>query len=1244
MNIIRKNNNFIQLDNRQQKHSSVNFTAPQFNYAQKDIFEKRFKQNISFAGFFDFFKKQKVEITEPVPITEQPDINEEEPVPVTEQPEIIEEEPEITSLEDIRGPYVETPPERIKYIHNKRLKENLTPWSKIPEDKVLNIGILYNEIKKLCRSDLFDPDIKIFLDNDEEEASIFDDLKYYNPEYAVIILAEMFGKDDKPVDEKHKLSYEFIKPLLGKFNKLAAEEPEMYHGKVLNFYKKQLDFDKPDEMITDGIKDENYDLLILLKENGISGDTLIPQRYNPDKKISFAEAAALSGNKSIRKLFPLAQALNNSVNRVTDGDTQDAKKIIDVIKRLPIDEFTEVINDLDNYDNTKNSGDKILFILEKINDCNEEEFNKLKPFIDSCFFKPCEKISKEKAISSNDWVLRQFLNENPSPKPYVVDYFRNNILNNPNIDINYKGSRVSNYQAHSVLEIALMPYYNDPIFALDFIAEIMLKGADTVDFKTDVSKDIYENIKDYRFDKIEEKFAEKILENPNFPQRASILNFLKQYYAANGKSSFLNISNNYEYAKLLMEAGVKPETKDSHNRYFIEFAKSLADKNGYKLVKAEEVIKSLINLEKTEALREYIFMEMFERSNDKKHFYKLQDIYINFYNILDTNKDKYNGYIISLGKSYLKNEFKSVFNEFYKNNLTENQIEYIFQTTSSEAKSTRNKSDYEAKKFFTSVYYDNLDYKNKEKYLNKIVELGIADFSLPTGLLEKASKMGLDKFFDEHPDLKDGIYTLDDFMTLCKSEDFCRYEGFNIPINEQNETLIDMFINIPAPEGIKQKTFFIDRFNDKPDFINWNHTDKFGNNYALKAVEAENIFMLKILQEKNIDFTARNKFGKNAIEVAKVSPNPIIREMFSNIKINSEEFTRLAKMGSVAGMEMLLKQDYIDVNSKDQHGLNSWLISGQQNKANVADFLRTNPKVDFSAKTKDGDNFAMTAVFNNSKDIITEIFPKLTPEQLDINYINTTKKSTVYNIAERFASPEIFKLILSLKSANPNICTDEITPVAFDLITCMDKERFKILCESGKLDTSAKFLNLSLQDYIKTHMMPTTQQQFKDNLSLQKEFLEILKVAVDKKFEADVRKIVDENGLLTLQNIKEFLEYPDIKNIIQSSLSGSQERIGHLLTDIEVTPENMFDILNTTQKILNLDKNAFTYRDKFGQSAIERALLAENEIVYEIITQNSALTSFDIEKLQKIALGIKNPKIKAITARLKPTRRSDDYI
>lgn len=1241
MQITRKNN-FIQTDKRQQKPYSACHTAPQSNCAQKDTFAAS-KQNVTFSGLFNFLKKNKDIEAETLPKAEQPQKIETVIPEQQETPELIEQEPEITCLEDIRGPYAEATPEKIKYIHNKRLKKNLEPWQ-------INTGKLYNEIKELSRSELFDPDIKIILDNEqaEDEASIFDDLKFYRPEHTAVILAEMFGKDDKPVNEKQKLPYEFIKTLIPHFNTLILKEPEMYKEKVMKFYKKQLDFDKPDEIILDGLMHSDYAILEILKNNGVSGDTLIPQPYSPDTKISFAEAAALSGDKKLERLFPLAQALNNSIHRISDDAPKDTEKIFDVIRRLPVEDFVKVINDLDNYNLAQYSGDKTILIMEKISKCsNEKEFELLKPCIDSCFFKPCEKISKEKAIASNDWVLSLFLSENVNPQPFVVDYFRDNILNNPDVDINYKGSKTSKTKAHSILEIALTPYYQIPYYAPDFTAEIMLKGADTVDFKTGISKKVYEDLKDYRIDLIEEKFAGKMLDNPDTPQRNSILNFYRQFYAAGGKSNFENTLNNYEFAKLLKEAGIKPETKDNKNNAFIEYTKCLRDKDYNSLLTPEEVIKAFVNINISSREMKQYFFDEFEAvfyDTDEMH-----EKYLKLYNLLEANNNNDARFIVSLAKSNLKNEFKEVYNkrcncdDYLPKSVQISIIENKFNAAVLSGLSAKNQAqsnNFQTQRFFASVYYDSFDLKNKEKYLNQIVELGVAAFPLHISHVEKASKMGLDKFFDEHPDLKDGIYSMDDFIMLCKSDDFCRYEGFNVPVNEQEETLIDMLINIPAAADSKQKRFLVDTFNDTPDFIKWNHTDKYGNNYAIKAVEAENIPMIKLLQEKNVDFSIRNKFGKNAIELGKESPNLIIRDLFSNIKINSEELINLAKMGSVSGMEMLLKQGYIDVNSKNPNGVNSWLISAQQNKANVADFLRDIPEVDFSAKTKDGDNFAMTAVYNNSEDIVKDIFPKLTPEQLDINYINEQKNITIYSLARRFASPKVFETILSLKNADPNIGTGTIMPIAFELITFNDKERFKILCESGKLDTSAKYLNLSLQDYIKTHLLSTTQKELMNNLSLQKEFLDILSIAADKNFLNKVKKIVEESGVISLQNIQEFLDYPNIKNIITSSLSDSQERIGHLLSDIEVTPDNMFQILNLTQRILKLDKDAFTYRDKFGQSAIERALLAENEVVYEIITQNSSLTGFDIEKLQKIAHNVKSPKIKKITYNLKPSGRS----
>lgn len=1226
-------NNFSLQQNKNKKESRNTKT---FRHISMPIDEITISSKISntqpaFGGLFNwsFFKNKKQE--------ESPVVKEKiqtEQVNSTIQPENTPENGPL-SLEDIVGPYIEPSPQELKRLHNEITNRMLLKQDSITFDQVKQ-----NVMMDFLTSPDFDMNLQINLYNDDNEKStIYEQFKrgkYDETPYMPILLLEFFGKDDKPLDEKLTVKNKHLREI----DELMNDESDKYFKKGINFYSKIMDLKTPEQLIISGLERNSADLLEALKKGGVDGSVLLSlDKKNPDLKTSFAEAAVLSFDKKINKIFSLAKTWNESALS-EEGNSANFKLIQKKIQNLPIEEFIKVIKEsqklydtsaytveifdclLDRFDKDINEeAENRIYISEKRPKQVSEYYKEVAALLDNMFYKPCDKISEEETVAVNNWLLSRFMTKVSPKNHYGYQYFVKQIIDNPYINV-----LCEDKQSHeSLLDRALKSEYSK-----EYCETIIDKAAcqNIENFTEKLKKLPDEEVNKYNMSYIDRLFSTKLKDNIIDKEKNDILDYYKLLYSTGTQSDLSYVENNYEYAKLLLDAGINIDKEDSNRKTFINLTQFLRDKEENKLLPDKTVIE---HLEYYAHVSEYVVRELLRLSSNPV---RMQERYVELYNALK-EMDIANFMVMSNLKQAYKQHYK-----YFANNVNYNENNFVHDTKVAlhdafVAKLKKRPNEYDARIFFADTAYSNIsDEKQARDLLKEIIPIGVANFSFRIDILNDALKLGLKHFFEKNPELKDNIYTMKDFMKLFNSKDIWKIKSLNVPINENNETLLDVFINIDPQEydDIQEQTNVIKYLNDY-DFncIKWDYADKYGSNYALKAVEAENIPMIKLLLEKKADFTQRNKFGTCAVEAALNSPNSAIREMFADIKVNSPEFVKLAQMGSVSGMEMLLKKGYIDINSK-YGDYTAWLASAVYGKANAAEFLMTQPDVDFNAVDSSNNKFAALAVQNKSEEIITNIFPKLTSEQLDINYINNN--TTIYENVVRYLSPEMFRDVLDLKSADPNIETDKKDPIAFQLIFKGDLERFKIACESGKLDLTQtiSFNKYNLQDYI-NHLLQDKQK---------KQFLEALAIAVDKKIVNDVKKIVEENGVLSLKNINEFLDYPKAKNIVSSTLSDTNERIGHLLLDNEINPENMFDILNLAEKIHKLDPNAFTYRDKFGTSAIDKALLAENNILFEFMTQNSSLTDYDITKLKQIAQEMKISKITQMVDKLKSLRRSND--
>lgn len=386
-----------------------------------------------------------------------------------------------------------------------------------------------------------------------------------------------------------------------------------------------------------------------------------------------------------------------------------------------------------------------------------------------------------------------------------------------------------------------------------------------------------------------------------------------------------------------------------------------------------------------------------------------------------------------------------------------------------------------------------------------------------------------------------------------------------------NSKLITSFVinNLPdvfyTEENKNEYKKVIEKLNNIDG--DWNVTDAFGNNLAHKAVEAENPLLIEFAKEKNIDFSRKNNAGKTAIDIINSNRlSPIVNA----VKVNSAEFINFARKGLISGLEIILSNPAIDVNSVDENGDNAGIIAASRgdaamirflNKQNDFDINYINPKTLRSAYTSAKNNDILNAIMEN---------PALNISKFDLSDYS-----------------ELFRLL-----ENPDNSVDNIEKLLNEL--SKNKDFNLEIVYNGK----------SLREKIKEYAFKKdsgTQEQIHNRLYSN------LEKGISNSFLNKARTIIEENGLLTLAQIEDFINYPKAENIINEPLNDFDEPIGFFIADIAVSGSNISDITNIIDKLKKLNYD-FTVKNKTGQTLLDKTADTEN------IFLNEYLKSIGVEK------------------------------
>lgn len=340
----------------------------------------------------------------------------------------------------------------------------------------------------------------------------------------------------------------------------------------------------------------------------------------------------------------------------------------------------------------------------------------------------------------------------------------------------------------------------------------------------------------------------------------------------------------------------------------------------------------------------------------------------------------------------------------------------------------------------------------------------------------------------------------------------------------------------------------------------WNVTDDYGNNLAHKAVEAENPLLIEFAKEKKIDFSSKNNAGKTAIDIINSNRHcPILNA----VKVNSAELINFARKGIISGLEIILTNPAIDVNSVDENGDNAGIIAASKGDAGLIRFLNKN-------------------------------------ENFDINYVNPKTLQSAYTSAK---NNEVLKAIME----NPalNISKSDLSDYSelFNLLDNPDNSIDEIEKILNKLSKNNNF-NLGIIYNGKSLQTKIKEYAFKKDINNKDQIHERLyynlQQNINSSFLNRTRNIIDENGILTFKQIQDFINYPKAKNIINEPLNELNEAIGFFIADIPVDGSNITDIINLIEKLKEFDYK-FSATNKTGQTLLEKSIDSENKFLTEYL-------------------------------------------
>lgn len=443
--------------------------------------------------------------------------------------------------------------------------------------------------------------------------------------------------------------------------------------------------------------------------------------------------------------------------------------------------------------------------------------------------------------------------------------------------------------------------------------------------------------------------------------------------------------------------------------------------------------------------------------------------------------------------------------------------------------------------------------ENSDEILNMLKYMDVEDLVSEKEMNSPEMKQKIRNNFEAYISNKYDIYDINNWIKILDEFEGSKNDSFEINFILNN--LPDVFYNAANSKEYKN---VIEKLNTIEG--DWNITDTFGNNIAHRAVEAENPLLIEFAKDKKVDFTRKNNASKTAMDLIKDNRNSSI---INSIKVNSDELINFAKKGLLSGIKILLTNPVIDINSVDENGDSAGIIASRKGDVQLIKLL--NQKQDFN-----------------------------------INYVNPKTLQSAFTAAKNSET------MLALKeNSNLNISQSDLSDYTeiFALLNNPDnsvediEKLLRKLSQNKDFNLEIIYNGSTLREKIKDYAFKKDvhkQAQIHDRLYAN------LQDGINKSFVNRARNIVDENGILSLAQIEDFINYPDILKIINEPLNEFNEPIGFFIADIPVTGDNISDIANIIDALKKYNYD-FSIKNKMNQTLLEKSIDAENDFLTDYL-------------------------------------------
>lgn len=609
---------------------------------------------------------------------------------------------------------------------------------------------------------------------------------------------------------------------------------------------------------------------------------------------------------------------------------------------------------------------------------------------------------------------------------------------------------------------------------------------------------------------------------------------------------------------------------------------------GWSTVRANFYIyKEAIENENTNLLKTLI------QDNNWKHFF--------FHPINTYDFDQCELQIIRQGQNSKNPEIKELFNGKNLYNLL-NQYQHIYTTVRDDARIMfdlgmvylyETPDSKELRQKVEDIAYHILDNETfqAESYLSEIPLSKYELYKLQDGYshssktIRKAINMRIEKLIK-----RNGIDTPEQILA-CLNDKIMTQELLSSYHQDFDFTILDKIADMPVNDKSK---LVIPKIIDKLAEMG-NFPDNKVYRYAgVKAAKQGNVELLKFFDSKHIHFANLINEPLNAFPEE-------VRDILKNAKINNTDILEYARFPKFID-KYLQQNSNVDINSRNPRGDSLLSLAIKSKSLETLQLLAKRNDVDWNITDNNGENILMQILEKNKDDDLEfkkkaiALLRDLPQGKFDINYINTQNSNPyekIYTALSKIFSHcdseyDLLDDVLEFKDINTNL--DPTSGRSYLLQHVNNPEIFKKLFLHPNTDITL----IKEEDLEKLR---------KDDVRISNEVLRFLKEQNEKSFANNMLKRYETNGMLSPNEIKEFVSYENFDSIADTKFNIFGENIAHLLVDIFPDVSNPKELRLISEIVDTLKQNEFDFnmKDELDRTPLDKAIEGDNEIMVDLL-------------------------------------------